>query len=66
MRMASEDVTGKNREGGGKPAEIARLIWPRLAELWILMVIAVFFLIRVLGSHVAQRLLSGIGRRHLP
>ena len=66
MRTASEDVTGKNREGGGKPAEIARLIWPRLVELWIFMAIATFFLIRVLGSHTAQRLLSSSGRRHLP
>jgi hypothetical protein len=66
MRTSSEGIAGKNRNGGAKPAEIARLLWPRMVEFWIFMAIAIFFLIRVLGSHAAQRLLSGIGRHHLP
>ena len=66
MRTSSEGVIGKNKEGGGKAANIVRLLWPRLMELWIFLVIVIFFLIRVLGSHTAQRLLSSIGLRHFP
>jgi hypothetical protein len=64
MRKFSEDITGKNKEGGGKAGEIARRFWPRLVEIWIFMAIAIFFVIRVVGSHAGQRLLSGIGRHH--
>lgn len=66
MRTSPENITGKNRDGGGKSAEIARFLWPHLVELWIFVAIAIFFLIRVLGSHSAQHLLGSIGRRHLP
>jgi hypothetical protein len=66
MRTPAEGITGKNGEDGGKPAGIAPLLWTLLVELWIFVAIAIFFLIRVLGSHAAQRLLSGIGRHHLP
>jgi hypothetical protein len=66
MRISSEGITVKNGEGGEKPARIAGLLWPRVVELWIFVAIVIFFLIRVLGSHTAQTLLSGIGRRHLP
>jgi hypothetical protein len=63
MRASSESITVENREGGGK---VARVLLSRLMEIWIFMAIVVFFLIRVLGSHIAQTLLSGIARRRLP
>jgi hypothetical protein len=63
MRASTESITVENREGGGK---VARVLLSRLMELWIFMAIVVFFLIRVLGSHIAQTLLSGIARRPLP
>jgi hypothetical protein len=63
MQGSSESITVENREGSGK---FVRLLLSRLMELWIFMAIVVFFLIRVLGSHIAQSLLSGIARRHLP
>lgn len=66
MRTSSERIAGQNGEYGGKAAKFALILWPRLVELWILTVIAFFFLIRVLGSHTWQRLLSGMGRQHLP
>jgi hypothetical protein len=66
MRTFSEGITGKNKEGGGRRAEMARRLWPRLVELWIFAAIAIFFFLRVLGSQAAQRVLSGIGRQHLP
>jgi hypothetical protein len=66
MRTFSEGIARRNKDGGGKLIEIARLLWPRLVELWIFTAIAIFFLIRVLGSHAAQRLLSRIGSHHLP
>lgn len=66
MRASSEDIARGNQEGSGKPSKLARLLWPRLAELWISLVIAVFLLIRILGSHTAQSILGSITRRHLP
>jgi hypothetical protein len=66
MRATPEGIIEENREGGGKPLKIARLLWPRLMELWIFIAIVIFFLIRVLGSHTAQSLLSGIAHRRLP
>jgi hypothetical protein len=66
MRTSSEGIAGKNMNSGGKLPEIARLLWPRLVELWIFTAIAIFFLIRVLGSRAAQRLLSRIGSHHFP
>jgi hypothetical protein len=66
MRTSSERIAEKNMDGGGKLAEIARLLWPRLVELWIFTAIAIFVLIRVLGSHAAQRLLSRIASHQLP
>jgi hypothetical protein len=64
MHTFSEDTTGETKEGSGKPAEVARRLWPLLVELWIFSAIVTFFLIRVLGSKAAQRLLSGTGHRH--
>lgn len=43
---------------GGGPTEFAPVLWPRLAELWILMTIVIFVFLRILGSHTAQRILS--------
>jgi hypothetical protein len=66
MRTSSERIAGQNGEIGGQYANFAGILWPRLVELWILAVIAFFFLIRVFGSHTWQRLVSGMGRQHLP
>jgi hypothetical protein len=66
MRTSSEDFPRKNMEGGAMPVEIVRSLWPRLVELWIFAAIAVFFLVRVLGSSAAQHLLKAIGHHHLP
>lgn len=63
MDISSEDITGKNKEGDGK---FARLFLARVTELWIFLVIVIFIVVRVLGSHTAQRLLGGFGGRHLP
>jgi len=66
MRTSSEDFAKKNMEGGRMSVEIARSLWPRLVELWIFAAIAVFFLVRVFGSHTAQRLLNSIRHHRLP
>jgi hypothetical protein len=66
MRTSSEGIARGSQEGRGKLAKIAQLLWPRLVELWISLAIAVFFLIRVLGSHTSQSFLRAITRRHLP
>jgi hypothetical protein len=40
-------------------------VWPRLVELWIFGTIATFFVVRILGSHYAQRFLHAIKTGHL-
>jgi hypothetical protein len=57
-----EGKAEKNIGGGEKSVEIARLLWRLFVELWIFTAIVIFIIIRVLGSHTAQRLLSRIGR----
>jgi hypothetical protein len=42
----------------------AGALWPRLIELWLTAVLVGFFVIRVLGSQTAKRLLSGLGHSH--
>jgi hypothetical protein len=37
-----------------------------VVELWLFSVIVAFFLIRVLGSNLAQSILGHVTRRHLP
>jgi hypothetical protein len=51
---------GENRAGG----TLAKVGWPIAIQLWILGVIAGFFVVRVLGSHTAQRILNSIGAGH--
>jgi hypothetical protein len=66
MRAFSEGIARGNQESRRKLAKIAQLLWPRLVELWILGAIAVFFLVRVLGSRASQNFLNAITHRHLP
>jgi hypothetical protein len=42
----------------------AGALWPRLMEMWLTVVVVAFFLIRILGSQTAKRLLSGLGHSH--
>jgi len=44
---------------------ISKGIWPSLVQFWIFASVATFFLLRVLGSHTAQRLLNELRHRHL-
>ena len=66
MLTSSEDISGKSGQQGDKPAEIERVLWARLVEIWILISIAIFFFIRVLGSQAGQRFLGAIWLRHHP
>jgi hypothetical protein len=58
--IAMEKTGGPQPRFGG-----ARVLWPRLIELWISAVLATFFLIRVIGSHTGQRLLDRLRHTHL-
>jgi hypothetical protein len=66
MQAPAESAAEKSEAGPRTPTGFAKLLWQRLVELWISLVILAFFLIRVLGSHTIQRLLGGIAHRHLP
>jgi hypothetical protein len=49
-----------------RPPDLLQMLWPRLVELWITAVLAVFFFTRVLGSQTAQRILGRFFHLHLP
>jgi hypothetical protein len=50
-------MAGK-KEGHPKRVDIAKFLWPLFVELWIFVAIAIFFIIRIVGSHTAQRFLG--------
>jgi hypothetical protein len=66
MLTSSEGISGKRGQRGGKPSVIKRVLWPRLVEIWIFISIAMFFLIRVLGSQTGQRFVGAMSLRHHP
>lgn len=39
-------------------------LWHGFVQLWILLSLVTFFIIRVLGSHTVQRLLNVLQRQH--
>jgi hypothetical protein len=41
-----------------------RRFWPLIIELWIAGVLVAFFVIRIMGSRLAQRLLERLGLGH--
>jgi hypothetical protein len=64
MQAPAENVVEKSKERGGALPVFPKALWRRLVELWIFMAILTFFVLRVLGSHTAQRLLGSISRFH--
>jgi hypothetical protein len=66
MRAKLEGVSGESGKGSKEPGKIARLLWPRFVELWIFAAVVTFFIVRVLGSHTWQNILSRVAHRHLP
>jgi hypothetical protein len=65
MQRLAKPVAHKSKDGvGTPPGSSAKLLWQRLVELWIFLTILLFFVVRVLGSHAAQRILSGLIHRH--
>jgi len=63
MDKPSEEFVANGTGQHQPPAGALHVLWPRLVDPWISAVIAVSFLIRVLGSHTAERVLSCF--RHL-
>ena len=66
MSLDSEDSPIVKMDAAQPRPGVARALLLRLIELWLAAVLVAFFLIRVLGSHTAQRLLGGIRRSHMP
>ena len=61
-------TTTSSTDGTKEPRRsvVATVIWTRLMDVWISIVIALFFLIRVLGSHAAQVFFRGYIHPHRP
>jgi len=64
MRVDSENIFPEKVEEPRKWFSKTGALWPRLIEFWLTAVVVAFFLIRVLGSQTARRLLSGLGHSH--
>lgn len=67
MNDPAESIPETAKGGAVAPSGgFAKRLWQRLVELWIFLTILTFFLIRVLGSHAAQGILSRFAHRRLP
>jgi hypothetical protein len=66
MTAHSKNFVAENLDSRERQFGVPRTLWARLIEVWISAVLATFFLIRVLGSHSAQRLLDGLRHSHHP
>ena len=64
MSVDTEDIFPEKVEEPRKWFSEAGALWPRLIEMWLTAVVVGFFLIRILGSQTAKRLLSGLGHSH--
>ena len=53
-------------DSGEKLEKTMRPIKRRIVELWLFSVLVTFFVIRVLGSNLAQSILGDVKRWHLP
>jgi hypothetical protein len=66
MNPADENLASDPPSDSQHPRTLLQALWPRFIELWIAAVIAVFFLIRILGSQTAQRMLAPFLHSHAP
>ena len=64
MSVDTEDIFPEKVGEPRKWFSEAGALWQRVIELWLAAVVVAFFLIRVLGSQTAKRLLSGLGHSH--
>ncbi len=64
MSVDTEDIFPEKADEPRKWFGEAGALWTRLIELWLTAVVVAFFLIRILGSQTAKRLLSGLGHSH--
>jgi len=63
MSASYEDVRAGKKDNA--QPRFAKSLWLRLIEMWILTVLVIFFVIRVLGSHTAQRILDSLHHSRL-
>jgi hypothetical protein len=66
LNTSSGDFIAKSISDRQQTAGLPRALWPQLVELWMFAVLAGFFLLRVFGSHTAQRVLNGIRHSQFP
>ena len=66
MILNSESFPVEKPEDAPKRFAALPGLWQRLIELWLSAVIFAFFLIRVLGSQTARRLLARLTHSDLP
>jgi hypothetical protein len=66
MPKSSQNTTEENKNVRMKQRQFARVLWIRLVELWMFFTIALFFVMRVLGSRALQHILGRTRGHHLP
>lgn len=64
LNPADENLVSDPQPDSQHPRTLLQALWPRFIELWIAAVIAVFFLIRIVGSQTAQRIFARLFHPH--
>jgi hypothetical protein len=73
LRQSPKSMTTSAQKHIGDREPISRrsftspqALWPRLIELWLSAILAVFFFVRIVGSQTAQRVAARFFHSHLP
>jgi hypothetical protein len=59
--MPIDSASKRSGSEGAKRRSFAARFWPVVIELWMAGLLAAFFVIRILGSGLGQRLLARLG-----
>jgi hypothetical protein len=66
MTRSAQERTSDQQPNSPRSFAILQALWPRLIELWLSTVLAVFFFVRIVGSQTAQRIAARFLHSHLP
>ncbi len=61
----NKQPTRANTEERQRQTSILDAVWPRLVEVWILVMLVIFLVLRVLESHTMQRILTTLRLRRI-
>lgn len=65
MMARPDSMAQRNENIRQEPSSPQSLLWPILIELWLSSILIGFFVVRILGSQTAHRILGHFGYRPL-